>query len=143
MFKYDLPVEPPATSAGERQRAAVFDIDLLGLIAVLWRRRIFIVAVAFGCACLAVAVGKSLTPRYTATAQLFVDPRELQLVERELTPRAQDMSGLAIVAESQARFITSNSVLLRVIKDLGNTKMVAILEAAGAKDDGCQDAKCL
>jgi uncharacterized protein involved in exopolysaccharide biosynthesis/Mrp family chromosome partitioning ATPase len=117
MFKYDRPVEPPATSAGERQRAAVFDIDLLGLIAVLWRRRIFIVAVAFGCACLAVAVGKSLTPRYTATAQLYVDPRELQLVERELTPRAQDMSGLAIVAESQARFITSNSVLLRVIKD--------------------------
>ncbi|MGB3447833.1 MAG: Wzz/FepE/Etk N-terminal domain-containing protein [Xanthobacteraceae bacterium] len=117
MFKYDRPVEPPATSAGERQRAAVFDIDLLGLIAELWRRRIFIVAVAFGCACLAVAVGKSLTPRYTATAQLYVDPRELQLVERELTPRAQDMSGLAIVAESQARFITSNSVLLRVIKD--------------------------
>jgi len=28
---------------------------------------------------------KSLTPKYTATAQLYVDPRELQLVDRELT----------------------------------------------------------
>ena len=62
-------------------------------------------------------IGKSLTPKYTATAQLYVDPRELQLVDRELTPRAQDVSGLAMVVESQARLITSNNVLLQVIKD--------------------------
>ena len=61
--------------------------------------------------------GKTLTPRYQATAQLYVDPRELQLVERELTPRAQDTSGLAMVVESQARLITSNNVLLQVIQD--------------------------
>ena len=46
-----------------------------------------------------------------------MDPRELQLVDRELTPRTQDLSGLAMVVESQARLITSNSVLLRVIQD--------------------------
>ena len=62
-------------------------------------------------------IGKSLTPKYSATAQLYVDPRELQLVDRELTPRAQDTSGLAMVVESQARLITSNSVLLQVIQD--------------------------
>src|SRR3982074_3557260 len=50
-------------------------------------------------------------------AQLYVDPRELQLVDRELTPRAQDISGLAMVVESQARLITSNNVLLQVIQD--------------------------
>ena len=69
------------------------------------------------CACAAVAIGKSLTPKYSATAQLYVDPRELQLVDRELTPRTQDLSGLAMVVESQARLITSNSVLLQVIQD--------------------------
>ncbi len=69
------------------------------------------------CASTAVMIGKSLTPKYTATAQLYVDPRELQLVDRELTPRAQDTSGLAMVVESQARLITSNSVLLPVIQD--------------------------
>src|SRR6478735_4236229 len=40
----------------------------------------------------------------------------LQLVNRELTPRAQDVSGMAMVVESQARLITSNSVLLQVIQ---------------------------
>jgi len=69
------------------------------------------------CACAAVAIGKSVTPKYSATAQLYVDPRELQLVDRELTPRAQDVSGLSMVVESQARLITSNNVLLQVIHD--------------------------
>jgi uncharacterized protein involved in exopolysaccharide biosynthesis len=68
-------------------------------------------------ACAAVGIGKSLTPKYLATAQLYVDPRELQLVDRELTPRSQDISGLAMVVESQARLITSNSVLMQVIQD--------------------------
>jgi uncharacterized protein involved in exopolysaccharide biosynthesis len=37
-------------------------------------------------------------------------------VDRELTPRSQDVSGLAMVVESQARLITSNNVLLQVIQ---------------------------
>src|SRR6202042_1849056 len=82
-----------------------------------WRRRIAIASAALICACLAVAIGKSLTTKYTATAQLYVDPRELQLVDRELTPRSQDVSGLSMVVESQARLITSNNVLLQVIRN--------------------------
>ena len=70
------------------------------------------------CACAAVAIGKSLSPRYSASAELYVDPRELQLVDRELTPRAQDVSGLSMVGgKLQARLITSNSVLVRVIRE--------------------------
>jgi uncharacterized protein involved in exopolysaccharide biosynthesis len=89
----------------------------LALSRLLWGRRVAIVASALLCAIVAVMIGKSLTPRYTATAQLYVDPRELQLVDRELTPRAQDVSGLSMVVESQARLITSNSVLLQVIQN--------------------------
>ena len=90
---------------------------MLELSRLLWRRRVAIATAALICACAAVTIGKSLTPKYSATAQLYVDPRELQLVDRELTPRAQDVSGLAMVVESQARLITSNSVLLQVIQD--------------------------
>ncbi len=90
---------------------------MLDLVQLLWQRKVAIVSAALICACVAVAIGKSLTPKYTATAQLYVDPRELQLVDRELTPRAQDTSGLAMVVESQARLITSNNVLLQVIRD--------------------------
>jgi uncharacterized protein involved in exopolysaccharide biosynthesis/Mrp family chromosome partitioning ATPase len=84
---------------------------------LLWQRKIAIASAALISACAAVAIGKSLPAKYTASAQLYVDPRELQLVDRELTPRAQDTSGLAMVVESQARLITSNNVLLQVIRD--------------------------
>src|SRR6202022_2740547 len=115
MLVYDQPIgkakpdrQAPRTSVG---------FSVLELARLLWQRRVAIAMAALICACAAVAIGKSLAPKYSATAQLYVDPRELQLVDRELTPRAQDTSGLAMVVESQARLITSNSVLLQVIQD--------------------------
>src|SRR5260221_11521807 len=115
MLVYDQPIgqakpdrQAPRTSVG---------FSVLDLARLLWQRRVAIAAAAMICACAAVAIGKTLAPKYTATAQLYVDPRELQLVDRELTPRAQDTSGLAMVVESQARLITSNSVLLPVVQD--------------------------
>jgi ankyrin repeat protein len=36
-----------------------------------------------------------------------------------------------------------NVSILRVVSDLGNTKMAELLESAGAKNDGCQEEKCL
>jgi len=115
MLVYDDPIgrtkpdrQAPRISAG---------FSVLELASLVWRRRVAIAAAAMICACAAVAIGKTLSPKYTATAQLYVDPRELQLVDRELTPRSQDTSGLSMVVESQARLITSNSVLLQVIQD--------------------------
>ncbi len=117
MLVYDQPINqatpddrpaPPRTSAG---------FSVLQLTGLLWRRKVAIAMAGLICACIAVVIGKSLSPKYSATAQLYVDPRELQLVDRELTPRSQDITGLAMVVESQARLITSNSVLLQVIKD--------------------------
>lgn len=118
MLDYDQPIErarhPAMSEAPQRKSEASFNV--LELVSLLWRRKIAIASAALIGACLAVTVGKTLTPRYTATAQLYVDPRELQLVDRELTPRAQDVSGMSMVVESQARLITSNSVLLQVIQ---------------------------
>jgi uncharacterized protein involved in exopolysaccharide biosynthesis/Mrp family chromosome partitioning ATPase len=116
MLVYDQPINPAKPEDRPAPARASTGFDVLELTRLLWQRRIMIVAAALICACLAVAIGKSLSPKYLATAQLYVDPRELQLVDRELTPRAQDVSGLAMVVESQARLITSNSVLLQVIQ---------------------------
>jgi uncharacterized protein involved in exopolysaccharide biosynthesis/Mrp family chromosome partitioning ATPase len=117
MLVYDQPINPAKPEDRPAPVRASAGFDLLELTRLLWQRKVMIVVAALICACLAVAIGKSLTPKYLATAQLYVDPRELQLVDRELTPRAQDVSGLAMVVESQARLITSNSVLLQVIQD--------------------------
>ena len=116
MLVYDQPIGQATSGAPRPQPLMSGGFSLLELSRVLWRRRVAIAAAGLICACAAVAVGKSMTPKFTATAQLYVDPRELQLVDRELTPRAQDVSGLAMVVESQARLITSNNVLLQVIQ---------------------------
>jgi len=116
MLVYDQPIGQARSGASQAPRASA-GFSVLELCRLLWRRRVAIAGAALICACAAVAIGKSVTPKYSATAQLYVDPRELQLVDRELTPRAQDVSGLSMVVESQARLITSNNVLLQVIHD--------------------------
>jgi uncharacterized protein involved in exopolysaccharide biosynthesis/Mrp family chromosome partitioning ATPase len=115
MLVFDQPIDQGKPGARATVPASSA-FDLLALFRLLWRRKTTIIAAALCCAIAAVVIGKSLTPKYTATAQLYVDPRELQLVDRELTPRAQDVSGLSMVVESQARLITSNSVLFKVIQ---------------------------
>ncbi|MDO9298387.1 exopolysaccharide transport family protein [Bradyrhizobium sp.] len=121
MLVYDRPINQ-AEPAGQTPPRTLAGVNVLELARLLWQRKVAIASAGLICACLAVMIGKSLTPKYSATAQLYVDPRELQLVDRELTPRAQDVSGLAMVVESQARLITSNSVLLQVIQDTGLDK---------------------
>src|ERR1700753_1347634 len=116
MLVFDQPIDQ-GKSGARATAPASSGFDLLALFRLLWRRKPTIIAAALGCAIAAVVVGKSVSPKFTATAQLYVDPRELQLVDPELTPRAQDGSGLAMVVESQARLITSNSVLFKVIQD--------------------------
>src|SRR6201995_4604295 len=121
MLVFDQPIDQG--KPGARASSPVpSGFDLLALFRLLWRRKTTIIAAALGCAIAAVVVGKSLSPKFTATAQLYVDPRELQLGARELTRRAQDGSGLAMVVESQARLITSNSVLLKVNQNTGLDK---------------------
>src|SRR5271156_4156182 len=117
MLVYDQPIGQAGSGATQASPRTSAGFSLLELCRLLWQRRVAIAAAALIGACAAVAIGKTLSPKYSATAQLYVDPRELQLVDRELTPRAQDVSGLSMVVESQARLITSNSVLLRVIQD--------------------------
>src|SRR5664279_251315 len=117
MLVYDQPINPAKPEDRPAHERASAGFGVVELTRLLWQRKVMIAATALICACLAVAIGKSLTPKYLATSQLYVDPRELQLVDRELTPRAQDVSGLAMVVESQARLITSNSVLLKVIEN--------------------------
>lgn len=120
MLDYNQPIDRARPEPSQQRPQAGF--NALQLANLLWRRKIAIAAAALLGATLAVTIGKSVTPRYTATAQLYVDPRELQLVDRELTPRAQDVSGMSMVVESQARLITSNSVLLKVIQQAGLDK---------------------
>jgi polysaccharide biosynthesis transport protein len=56
-------------------------------------------------------------PQHHATTQILIDPRDLQLLDKEVNPRSVSTdSGIAVV-ESQVRVLASDSVMLRVVKD--------------------------
>jgi uncharacterized protein involved in exopolysaccharide biosynthesis/Mrp family chromosome partitioning ATPase len=129
MFAYDQPMRLRPRTVKERPRANSASLSLFDLAGLLYRQKTLIIAAALACACASVIIGKSLSPRYSATAELYVDPRELQLVERDLTPQTQDLTGLSMIVESEARLMASNQVLLKVIENL---KLDQDLEFGGA-----------
>src|SRR5436309_937924 len=120
MLIYDQPLNPAKDPVTPDARPAAAGFSVLDLVLLLWRRKIAIASAALICACVAVAIGKSLSPKYTATAQLYVDPRELQLVDRELTPRhqrpvrpAEGIAGTAAQRREHARGLQGAEQLRR------------------------------
>ena len=83
---------------------------------LLWRGRLVVVLCALAGAVAAGFVGKALPPRYTATAQLYIDPRDLRIVDRELNPQNGDSNAAIAQIESEARVLTGTNVLRRVVE---------------------------
>lgn len=102
---------PRPTAAGpERDGPGALDIVALAL-----RRWPLILILGLVFAALAYGYSRLATPRFMATAQIFVDPRGLQVLDNELTPRQQDSNAAINFVESQVRIVASQSVLSRVI----------------------------
>jgi succinoglycan biosynthesis transport protein ExoP len=59
----------------------------------------------------ALALTQVLTPSYSAIAQLFIDPQNLQLLERDLSPNTAAGDAGVVLIESQARVMASDAVL--------------------------------
>ncbi|MBX3531516.1 MAG: hypothetical protein KF849_12975 [Rhizobiaceae bacterium] len=95
-------------------RAAVDPaIDLLGLIELIVRRKWLILGITAAVVALALGALTMVGPRYSATARLLIDPRELRIVENEIA--ARDLAGDMMLVESQVEIITSEAVLSRVV----------------------------
>lgn len=89
-----------------------------GAFDALWRHKFAILLAGLLGAAAAFFGSELLTPRYTASAQLLVDPRDLRVLDKQVTPSsvASD-SGISIV-ESQVQVLTSDNVLRRVVERL-------------------------
>ncbi|MFK4824397.1 GumC family protein [Paenochrobactrum sp. BZR 588] len=79
-------------------------------------KKILVASTAIG-GVVAILYALSLPNIYTAYTDLLVDPRDIKVVERELTPGQLPTDATLAIAESQVRLIGSSSVLLKVIKD--------------------------
>lgn len=100
--QYYLPEETPTQGASD-------------LIRILLKRKNWIVGTALVFAMLAAAYAFGRDREYTAIAQILVDPRGVNVLDRDMTPRVETSDGSIAIVESQMRILTSNTVLGRVI----------------------------
>lgn len=86
------------------------------LIGILLRRKRTIITTALVCAGVAALFAFTRERDYLSTAQILIDPRGVQVVDRDITPRNGSADGGVAIVESQMRVLTSNTVLSRVIE---------------------------
>ncbi len=92
------------------------DLDLGELLRKLWRRKLAILGTVVTVTTLATIVLFQLTPRYTATTAVMIEPRETQVVDIEAV-----MSGLPgdlATIQSEVEVIRSRGLADRVIRKL-------------------------
>ncbi|TPK49590.1 hypothetical protein FJ492_00365 [Mesorhizobium sp. B2-5-4] len=117
--------ETMATSMGgiSRDRSAArraqvdTSVDLLGLADTLIRRRWIVLSFTLTFVALGLLALFLISPRYTATSRILIDPREQRVMQNEVVQQGFG-SDMALV-ESQIEVITSEAVLKRVVQSSG------------------------
>ena len=86
---------------------------------ILWCRRGVIAATVVVCFFATSAYVLAARSQYTAVAQILIDPRDRQIVTRDVNPDTLAADGGVVQVESEARVIESDAVLLRAIRAAG------------------------
>jgi polysaccharide biosynthesis transport protein len=93
-------------------------VDFKDVVGILSRRKGWIFGAAAACCALAAIYVAIAPPAYTATAELYVDPRDRPAPKDESSiQNAVPGDGLLLV-ESQLKIITSGEVLMRVVDEM-------------------------
>lgn len=106
-------------------------VDLLGLGETILRRRWTIAICVCAFVALAVLLLTLISPRYTATSQILIDPREQRVLQNEVVQ--QGLGGDMALVDSQIKVITSEAVLGRVVSQ---AHLESDLEFVPASQDG-------
>lgn len=91
----------------------------LGFLRRRWPSIVLLGLVGLG---LGVAVAILTPNRYSATTQLLIDPRDLRVLQNEISPQSIGSDVTTAFLESQARVIASDSIKRKVIDKLGLDK---------------------
>ncbi|MCB1474711.1 MAG: GumC family protein [Rhodobiaceae bacterium] len=84
----------------------------------LWRARFWALGGAIACVLAAFLLSQVLRPSYEASAQVYVDPQDLQLLRNDISPNLSPGDSGAAFIESQARIMESAGVLRAVVRKL-------------------------
>ncbi|MBB3997023.1 GumC family protein [Aureimonas pseudogalii] len=107
----------PAASSPASADPARSLFDPLAVAGEVWRRRRMVLLAGVVGLVLAGSYASTIPPQFTAVTQIVIDPRNLNLVQNEVTETPTGMTTDATLAliESQIAVMTSNSVLGRVV----------------------------
>lgn len=93
--------------------------EFKGFVAQLRARAGLLIAASLAGVALAAVYLTVVPARYNADTEVFIDPRGLQVVQNDVTPRQQQTSEMAAaLVESQARIAQSEAMLLAVVDSL-------------------------
>ena len=130
----DEPARPPLARAaaplgepgGDKGRRAADAADIYWrplidpmkvILGVVNSKALIALATLVG-ALIGVAIALSTPKMYESYAELLVDPRDLQLTDRNLTPDVLPSDATLAIVENQVRVIMSSSVLSKVVDQL-------------------------
>ena len=114
------PPAPSKPAARPEPTAAdvLLDLDFRRLFGYLARRKLWIAAAAVIGVGAGLAYGVLAPARYTATAEVLVDPSSLQVVSNDLYSSSGQTDAMVLNVESKMRVLTSNQVFARVVDQL-------------------------
>lgn len=120
---HDTP--PPRRAEIRRQTQPIDDVqawrpmfDPATVLAGITRSKAIIIAMTILGGVIGVGVALSTPKEYEAVAELLVDPRDLKLVDRELTQTGLPFGATLAIVENQVKILTSRSVVARVVDEL-------------------------
>jgi uncharacterized protein involved in exopolysaccharide biosynthesis/Mrp family chromosome partitioning ATPase len=91
-------------------------LDLAMALGVARRNAGLMLVLGFAGAVAAYGLSNQLTPKYVATAEIYVDPGSAQGASSDPIAPGQDSNGFVNYVESQKLIVTSRSVLERVVR---------------------------
>ncbi|WP_424993249.1 GumC family protein [Oceaniradius stylonematis] len=104
----------PTPQTGQPMDGAL--IDPIAMIATIWRWRFIIAGLTLAGAVLGVLVALGTPQRYTAYSEVLIDPREVQLVGRDLEREFLANEAALAIVDSRLSLVWSRPVLERVIE---------------------------
>ena len=120
-----------------RQSDGLMSLSILQVLGIVWRRKWIIAACIVVALSAAIVANGVITPRYTATASLIVEPRQQTVIEIESV-----ISSLPVSLEtmqSEVQVIKSPTVAKRVVDSLGLAALAEFNPALDESDPGIAD----
>lgn len=120
------PVREQNTDKGSEQREYYLDpdkplLDFVAIFMAVWHRKYLIVLIAFIAGVIGAIIALATPHTYYAESQIFFDPRELRVTDRDLGNNPASSQLLLALVDTQMRVATSKPVLENTIAELGLT----------------------